>query len=378
MNLESLLEFLEPVPIHVIANEQSFAETQMGGQIDMYIADGTLPEIENADLVIIGCNDMRGAGIHSNRSSADAIREAFYPLFYWHKEVRLADLGNVKIGATLADSYAALKTVVKEMIAAGKKVVVIGGSHDQTLGLYHAYAETETIIEAVCVDAVIDLNMDSAAPADHFLIQMLTEEPNYLKHYSHIGFQSYLTHPNMLQTIDKLRFDCVRVGKSKEDLSEMEPIIRTAELFTFDVSAIQYAHAPANWLTPNGFTGEEACSLMQFAGMSNSVKVVGVFGYNVANDIHNLTAKQIAHMLWYLLDGLLKSRHEADFNDSENFKKYHLAFAEFDTVFLQSKKTGRWWMQTYDGKFIPCSKTDYILACTDEIPERWLRYAERM
>lgn len=378
MILESLLEFLEPVPIHAIANEQSFAETQIGGQIDMYVADGPLPEIKNADLVIIGCNDMRGAGIHSSHSSADAIREAFYPLFYWHKEVKLADLGNVKIGATLADSYAALKTVVKEMIAAGKKVVVIGGSHDQTLGLYQAYAETETIIEAVSVDAVIDLNMDSPAPADHFLIQMLTEEPNYLKHYSHIGFQSYLTHPNMLQTIDKLRFDCVRVGKSKEDLNEMEPIIRTAELFTFDISAIQYAHAPANWLTPNGFTGEEACSLMQFAGMSNSVKVVGVFGYNVANDIHNLTAKQIAHMLWYLLDGILKSRHESDFNESENFKEYHLAFAEFETVFLQSKKTGRWWMQAYDGKFIPCSKTDYILACTDEIPERWLRYAERM
>jgi hypothetical protein len=35
-------------------------------------------------------------------------------------------------------------------------------------------------------------------------------------------------------------------------------------------------------------------------------------------------------------------------------------------------------MQTFDGKFIPCSKMDYIIACTDEIPERWLRYAERM
>jgi arginase family enzyme len=246
MNLESLLEFLEPVPIHTIANEQSFAETNIGGLIDMYVSEGALPEIENADLVIIGCNDMRGAGIHCNHSSANAIRETFYPLFYWHIEVKLADLGNVKICATLADSYAALKTVVKEMIAAGKKVVVIGGSHDQTIGLYQAYAETETIIEAVSVDTVIDLNMDSPAPADHFLFQMLTEKPNYLKHYSYIGFQSYLTHPDMLQTIDKLRFDCVRVGKSKEDLNEMGPIIRTAALFTFDISAIQYAHAPAN------------------------------------------------------------------------------------------------------------------------------------
>ncbi|MDE3125724.1 MAG: formimidoylglutamase [Bacteroidota bacterium] len=378
MNIESLVEFLEPVLIDVIANEQTYSEAQIGGQIDMYVADASFPNVAVADVVLVGCNDMRGAGIHHRLSGADAIRAAFYQLFYWHKEIKIADLGTVKQGATLADSYAALKTVVMELLAMDKKVMVIGGSHDQTLALYQAYADREKIIDVVCVDAVIDLNMDSAAPADHFLIQMLTAEPNFLKHYNHIGFQSYLTHPNMLQTIDKLRFDCVRVGVVKENIEEVEPAIRNAHLFSFDIAAIQHAHAPANWLTPNGFTGEEACKLMQFAGMSHTVQVMGIFGYNVEQDTKELTAKQIAHMLWYMLDGMLKSKQEASFEEKDHFNSFHLAFAEFDTVFLQSKKTGRWWMQTFDGKFIPCSKMDYIIACTDEIPERWLRYAERM
>jgi hypothetical protein len=57
--------------------------------------------------------------------------------------------------------------------------------------------------------------------------------------------------------------------------------------------------------------------------------------------------------------------------------KCRLIFYFFDTVFLQSKKTGRWWMKAHDGKFIPCSKMDYVIAGNNDIPERWMRYAER-
>jgi hypothetical protein len=45
-----------------------------------------------------------------------------------------------------------------------------------------------------------------------------------------------------------------------------------------------------------------------------------------------------------------------------------MAFAEVETTFLQSKKTGRWWMQLPDSKFIACSYKDYISASSNEIP----------
>ena len=63
-----------------------------------------------------------------------------------------------------------------------------------------------------CIDAMIDINMDSVLPCERFLMRMLTHEPNFIKQYNHIGFQSYMVHPDMLETIDKLRFDCYRVG----------------------------------------------------------------------------------------------------------------------------------------------------------------------
>ncbi len=374
MSLHTIVDFLDPINIYELSNDEGYRDTQLGRHIAVY--EEELPNIEEADLVIVGCGEMRGAGMEQS-NAPNAIRSEFYSLFHWHKEVKLADVGNVKTGASLQDTYAALKAVVSELIEHKKRVVILGGSHDVTMSQYGAYGSLGRIIEAVCVDARIDLNMDSVLPADSFLMEMLCSEPNYIKHYNHIGFQSYLVHPNMLETIDKLRFDCYRVGKVKESMEEMEPVIRNANMMSFDIAAIQHAHAPANRLTPNGFTGEEACMLMQYAGLSQNVSSIGIYGYIPNHDDHNLTAKQISHMLWYVMDGVHRSKQEAQLDNSNEFNEFHLAFADVETTFLQSKRTGRWWMQLPDGKYMACSQYDYITAASNDIPERWMRAVER-
>ncbi|HJU46064.1 MAG TPA: arginase family protein [Chitinophagaceae bacterium] len=81
------------------------------------------------------------------------LQTQFYQLFYWHNDVKLVDLGNIKAGASLNDTYAALKTVIKELTEHGKTVVILGGSHDLTLAQYYSYANNKQIIEAACIDA---------------------------------------------------------------------------------------------------------------------------------------------------------------------------------------------------------------------------------
>jgi hypothetical protein len=157
----------------------------------------------------------------------------------------------------------------------------------------------------------------------------------------------------------------------------MEPVIRGSQLFSFDISAIANAFAPANQVTPNGLTGEEACVLMQFAGLSANVSTIGIYGYAPYLDKNNLTAKQISHMLWYLVDGYYRGQREAKMEEKDSFNEFHMAFAEIETVFLQSKKTGRWWMQLPDKRYIACSYKDYLVASSNEIPERWFRAQER-
>lgn len=373
-----IIDFLDPINLQELSGDEGYKDGQIGKEITAY--DEEFPDLLQADLVIVGCREERGArkGKSNYNNGPDTIREQFYRLFYWHTDIKLVDLGNIKTGSALTDTYAALKTVVTELTGIGKTVVILGGSHDLTLPQYHTYATRKKIIEATCVDALIDLNIDSVHRSDNFLMEMLTDEPNYIRHYNHIGFQSYYVHPNMLETMDKLRFDCFRVGSVKENIEEMEPVIRNSNLFSFDISAIAHAYAPANPVSPNGLTGEEACALTRYAGLSPNVNTIGIYGYAPEKDQDNLTARQISQMLWYLIDGKSKGKREAALHDKDAFIEYHTAFAEVQTTFLQSKKTRRWWMQLPDKKYIACSYNDYLQASSNEIPERWLRAQERI
>jgi len=376
MSLSSIKDFLEPINIAHISNDEGYRDTQLGKHIK--VNEGSLPDITEADIVIIGAGECRGAGYAlQGHTAANAIRTALYDLYYWHAQVNVVDIGNVKIGQSIQDSYAALRTVISELLLQNKKIVIIGGAHDLTLAQYHAYTSIPTLVNAVVVDAKIDLDLEARLPRDHFLEELFTGLPNHLNHYSHIGFQSYFMHPHMLETIDKLRFDCFRLGKVRESIEEMEPVIRDSHMLSFDISAIQNAQAPANLITPNGFNGEESCTLMQYAGMSWKTSTIGLFGYQSELDVHNMTAIQIAQMFWYIMDGVQKGKKEAPLTESDRFKEFHIAFSDIETNFLQSKSTGRWWMQMHNNEWAPCSYKDYLVASNNEIPERWLRALER-
>lgn len=372
----SIAEFLDPVNILEITGDERYMSEQVGAALDIY--NVSFPDVDKADIILVGCGDQRGSGYIGPASLApDLIRRQFYSLFYWHEKIKLADIGNIRQGASYNDTIAALQTVINELTNFGKLVIIIGGSHDLTTAQYNACKVEKQLMEATVVDALIDINMESPFKADNFLMEIFTSEPNFIRHYNHIGFQSYLVHPGMLQTLDKLKFDFYRVGHVKEDLESIEPCIRNSNIFSFDVNAIANAYAPANKFTPNGFNGEEACTLMQYAGMSDNMQSIGIYGYKTEQDKDELTAKQIAHMLWYIIDGRHRLLKEAHITDTEQFNEYQIAFSEVETKFLQSKKTGRWWMQLPDKKFIPCSYNDYLAAGRDEIPERWFRAQQR-
>ncbi len=370
MTFHNIEDFVTPVDMLAISGDEDYKK----GQIGLMLA--TYNEVATADLVLVGCMEHRGEAKKNGLTGADAVRRQLYRLFHWHADIKLADIGNVQTGKRINDSYAALELVISELMAAGKKVLVIGGSHDNTLAIYRSFAAAKQLIEATIVDALIDIDPDSRQPSLSFLLEMVTAEPNYIKQLNLLGFQSYFTYPGLLEAIDKLRFDCVRVGRVQERMDEVEPIIRSSHFVSFDLNAIAHAYLPANLVSPNGFTGQEACKLMQFAGLSSTAQVSGIFGL-AQDDALGLSSMQVAHMIWYFMDGMHKCKHEAALDNRAEFTEYHTLCAEVDTVFLQSRHTGRWWMQMPDQSFVPCSYSDYVAASHNDLPERWLRLQER-
>ena len=175
-SLDTILDFLDPINKFVISGDEEYINSQIGSNIDVY--EESFPDLQKADIVIVGCSDSRGAGGYKDdNDSVNAVRKEFYNLFHWHKEVRLADAGNVKPGAGLQDTYAALRTVVGELSQHCRRVVILGGSHDLSFAQYNVYVSANKIIEAVCVDAVIDMKVESSLPANNYLMPMLTGEP---------------------------------------------------------------------------------------------------------------------------------------------------------------------------------------------------------
>lgn len=375
---DSLLiqDFLKPVPMAVILEDEELNDAQLGSHMQIYTDE--FPDLEEAEVVLLAVAEERGTGNGVSESdSPDLIRKHLYNLYYWHPDIRLADVGTILPGASLNDTYAAAKAVIAELIAQKKTVIILGGSHDVTLAQYGAYVHHNQVIEASCIDSFINLGTGTSLRSENFLMEMLTGEPNFIRHYNHLAFQSYFVHPNMLQTMDKLRFDCFRVGVVKEHLEEMEPVIRNSNLLSIDMAAMAHSFAPANRTTPNGLNGEDICTLTRYAGLSDHLNTLGIYGYNSINDVNELTAIQIAQMIWYFIDGRSKGKTEARLSDRHAFNEFHTAFNEVDTLFLQSKKTGRWWMQLPNHKFIACSANDYRIATHNEIPERWMRAQER-
>ena len=362
---------------HSTSEPTEFQPTQMGAYIKAVETD---LDLEHADLLLIGCGEFRGQLADSSYSNGpDKIREALYALHCWHPEIKIGELGNVITGENLADTKAALKTVLSELHPLRKKVLVLGGSHDLTLQQYEVFRENRSIIDFTVIDMLADLGEGKGTSYDDHLMTALTAAPNYVRHFNLIGFQSYYVNPNLIETLDKLRFDCLRVGKAREDIEQIEPSLRGTHLLSIDMNAVRYSDAPSNLNgSPNGFFGDEMCKITRYAGMSQSLCSMGIYGYLPEHDSNGITARLIAQMIWYYIDGLHVAQFEASLNDRDQFLEYQLTFTDQNSLFLKSKRSNRWWMQLPEGRFIACSHQDYITACHNELPERWLREMERL
>jgi arginase family enzyme len=91
-------------------------------------------------------------------------------------------------------------------------------------------------------------------------------------------------------------------------------------MLAFNMSAIKAADAHGqNSPSANGFTGEEACQLARYAGMSDDLKSFGIYNVNPTNDLNNLTSQLSAQMLWYFIDGYNNRKSEYPNKESNDF-----------------------------------------------------------
>ena len=264
--------------------------------------------------------------------------------------------------------------------------VILGGTHDHTYAQYLAYENMDKLVSLLNVDAFLDIDDDGSdfANSKNHLHKILLHEPNYLFSLNQLAYQSYLIDNETLAVLEKLYFDAYRLGHLRQYLPEMEPIIRDADLMSFDITAIKSSDAPGNRnAQPFGLTGEEACQICWYAGLNEKLSSVGFYEYNpLVDDDQKKTAAVTATMIWYFIEGFYHRKDEQNFRGNDYLRYVVSMPADPEhLVFYKSKLSDKWWIEVPypHGKFlyernliVPCSYTDYQMANKGEVPEKWI------
>jgi arginase family enzyme len=377
-------EFFEPADLSYIPEPSGLL--RMGDKITAFTNPGEFPDYHDADIVLIGVKEDRNAFNNEGCALApDYVRKHLYNLFPGSFEPKIVDLGNIKTGFQVSDTYFGLSSVIAEMLENNIFPVIIGGSQDLTYANYQAYQNLGQIINIVSIDSMFDLgSSENEVTSRSFLSNIILHQPNYLFNYANLGYQTYFIDQDALKLMKNLMFDIYRLGLLRENLEEAEPVVRNADLITVDVSSIRFSDAPGNAnATPNGFYGEEICQIIRYAGLSDKLTSIGFYETNPQHDRNGQTAQLVAQMIWYFVEGFYNRPHDFPFKNDEDYIRYRVTITDHkeELTFYKSKKTDRWWMEIplqseqrikYQRHYlVPCSYQDYQTACTNDIPDRW-------
>jgi len=372
-----MIDFLTPVSKEVLAHAQMQEEQALGFQVQFH-TETEFPKIEKGNLVLFGVlenrNDINYTG---NQLSFNNIRKSLYELYPGNWTKTIIDIGDILQGASVADTYFAIKKVISSIIKLGATPITIGGSNDLTYAQYRAYDNLDQMVNLVTIDAKFDLkNPSEGIKNNNYLNHIITEEPTNLSNYTNIGFQTYYNSQEEIDLMEQLYFEAYRLGEISSNLNNIEPITRNADAISFDLTAIRAAELcyGKGYRSPNGFNGKEACAIARYAGISNKVSSFSILEIN-----HNLSeagTMLVAQIIWYFIEGMHCKIQEPDFAQEKYFTKYNVLLPDLNLVFYKSQKSKRWWVQNPENNIslkntlLPCSEEDYNAACKQQIPER--------
>jgi arginase family enzyme len=352
-----------------------------------------LPDLAGAQLAFVGVKDDPGhARARGCVMAPDAVREELYKLFMPPGELRLVDLGDIEAGASPTDTQHAVSETIAELLRRNITPILLGGGQGHTFSQYLAYERLERTLNLACIDPRFDLGEPGQGLAESsYLSHIVLRQPNYLFNYSNLGYQTYLVDQPGIDLMERLFFDVHRLGEVRANIADAEPVLRNADAVSVDMTSVRRSDAPGTTRPgPNGFHGEEICQLMRYAGVSEKVSCIGLYELDPQRDVDGTTAQLAAQMIWCFLDGYRSRTDDLPWLDRRRFTRFRIPIRGHDQelVFYKSNVSERWWMDVpyraeQEARFerhhlVPCSYSDYRMACREEVPDRWWRTFQKL
>lgn len=375
--------YFEPVDFTAFYNTGHLGwKNSLGSVIEKNTVSISKENIGKLNVAVVGAPFDSRKEADNLSEVPDKIRAELYQLSKFSEKINVADFGNLKPASSVKGNYQALRDIVDYFNEQKIVTIIIGGSQDLSVGICEAF-KSEKYFSYSTVDAFLDVKQGKEPfNSSNYLSRLFTNQPNLFQ-FNLIGFQSHYIISENLNRIKSVS-NHLRLGSLRENITIVEPVLRNTDFLSFDVNSVKYSDAPGSMLSiPNGLRNEEACQLAKYAGVSDRLKVFGVFDIVAENDIKNLTVKLTSQLIWYFLEGYLNRDNENP-EDNENNIMFQVEVENVDKpiVFFKNSITNRWWIQieTPDKSKLhfACTEKDYKQASNNEIPEIWFNYIQKI
>lgn len=374
-----LESWLLPPNLHALGITAAECEYhQIGKNINIYHAKILLTEggevLSPHDIALIGINALE----------ADRVRKYLYTMTNTWDSCKIWDLGNL-----IKNTPTQLTQLVRELLQLKVCPILIGISPSFCIAQMQSYQNIKTHFSLALIEASIPYAPQQTLIDHYYLNAIFQLKKPHLHQLSIIGFQSHLTPNKVIELCEEKNVQLFRLGKARQQLDELEPTLREIDMLSINLSALKYAEAPSQ-LTPSvtGFWVEELCQLMRFAGASDRLSSLGLYGFEQKSEL--LTAQTTATLIWYFLDGFFYRKNDLPIQDfftkNQLDNQTHLATysvtindLNIDLLFYKSYRSGRWWVQIpfqqakkekNKIKLVAISYSDYLKACQGELSDR--------
>lgn len=270
-------------------------------------------DYESARIVIVGCPQDEGVRRNNGRVGAalapTAIRKQFYKLTPYGIKSKVFDLGDINIGETLEETHDTHCDVVKQLLADGKKVIVIGGGNDISYPDGKAMSETfgpEWWI-GINVDSHLDVRADEPRNSGTPYRQLLEEKLLKPGYFYEVAYQTHFASPTYYAYLVELGVNRISLellrSRDSADKEIMEQVRQKFinhsssmnTFFGFDMDAVRSSDAPGTSApSPLGLRAGEFITLVKYAASLSNTRMIEFSEVNPNFDIDDRTTKLVA------------------------------------------------------------------------------------
>ncbi|GAB4127769.1 MAG: formimidoylglutamase [Roseiflexaceae bacterium] len=294
-------------------NEQLFfsrgnpTDPRMGDRVRSHRSD-----YATAEVVVLGCPQDEGVRRNGGRVGAaagpDTIRDRLYRLVAI-EQLRLFDLGNTIIGATLEETHAVQRALVAEIVRDGKIVISLGGGNDISYPDCAGLADAEPgAVLAFNIDSHYDVREDRPRNSGTPYRMLIEEGRIQPQHFWELGSQPFAVaqaHTAYLHQCGA-HLRTLKEWRSAGVAATLEQILAgsacPAIFWGIDLDVVRAADSPGvSAPNPTGLSAEEIVQVAELAGRDPRSRVFEISELNPNYDLDQRSSRLAAILIWSFL-----------------------------------------------------------------------------